>query len=80
MLSLYFRLIGARIRAQMQYKISFWLDLLGFAIVTTLEFVLIAIMLARFQTIAGWTIAEVALLYGLTAVAFGLAEMVARGF
>ena len=31
MLSLYFRLIGARVRAQMQYKVSFWLDLLGFA-------------------------------------------------
>src|SRR5205809_313314 len=61
MLSLYFRLIGARIRAQMQYKISFWLDLLGFAIVTTLEFVLIAIMLARFQPIA-WTPAKLLLM------------------
>ena len=36
MLSLYLRLIGARIRAQMQYKVSFWMDLLGFGLVTGL--------------------------------------------
>jgi ABC-2 type transport system permease protein len=80
MLSLYFRLIGARIRAQMQYKASFGINLLGFGMVTTLEFVTIAILLARFGAIGGWSIEEVALLYGLGAVALGLAEMVGRGF
>jgi ABC-2 type transport system permease protein len=80
MISLYFRLIGARIRAQMQYKVSFWLDLLGFALVTALEFTTIALLLARFGDIAGWTIQEVALLYGLTAMALSLAEMIGRGF
>ena len=80
MLSLYFRLIGARIRAQMQYKVSFWMELIGFGLVTLLEFIIIAILYARFHTIGGWSIAEVALLYGLTATSFGLAEMVSRGF
>jgi ABC-2 type transport system permease protein len=80
MLSLYFRLIGARIRAQMQYKVSFLLDLLGFALVTALEFTTIAILLASFNQIAGWTLDEIALLYGLTAMALSLAEMVGRGF
>ena len=59
MLSLYFRLIGARIRAQMQYKVSFWMDLLGFGLVTGLEFASIAILYGRFQSIGGWSIAEV---------------------
>jgi viologen exporter family transport system permease protein len=80
MLALYFRLIGARIRAQMQYKVSFGLNLLGFGMVTTLEFVTIAILLVRFGAIGGWSIEEVALLYGFTATALGLAEMVGRGF
>lgn len=80
MLSLYFRLIGARIRAQMQYRVSFWIELIGFGIVTGLEFAAVAILLGRFHTIAGWSIAEVALLYGLTSTAFGLAEMFSRGF
>src|SRR5262245_57929721 len=80
MLSLYFRLIGARIRAQMQYKVSFWLDLLGFMLVTVLEFATIAILLTRFNGVAGWSIEEVALLYGLTAMGLSLAEMAGRGF
>ena len=80
MFSLYLRLIGARIRAQMQYKVSFWLELIGFGLITALEFATIAILYARFRSIGGWGIAEVALLYGLTATSFGLAEMVGRGF
>lgn len=80
MLALYFRLIGARIRAQMQYKTSFWMELVGFGLVTGLEFGAVAILLARFNTIAGWSLAEVALLYGLSSLAFGIAEMVGRGF
>jgi ABC-2 type transport system permease protein len=80
MLSLYFKLIGARIRAQMQYKVSFWMELVGFGLVTGLEFATIVFLLGRFRSVGGWTIAEVALLYGLTSTAFGLAEMFGRGF
>jgi ABC-2 type transport system permease protein len=56
------------------------MDLLGFGLVTGLEFATIAILYGRFQSIGGWSIAEVALLYGMVAVAFGLAEMFSRGF
>lgn len=77
---LYWRLIGARVRAQMQYKASFWLELIGFGLVTGMEFAIIAILLARFETVGGWGVAEIALLYGLTSTAFSLAEMIGRGF
>jgi ABC-2 type transport system permease protein len=77
---LYWRLVGARIRSQMQYKVSFLLDMLGFGLTTLLEFATVAILITRFQGIGGWGIAEVALLYGLTEIAFSLAEMVGRGF
>ncbi len=80
MWSLYWRLVGARIRAQMQYKVSFWLDLVAFALTTVLDFAVIAILLTRFPQIGGWSITEVSLLYGLTSVAFGLNEMIGRGF
>lgn len=80
MLSLYLKLIGARVRAQMQYKVSFWMELLGFGLVTGLEFAAVAILFSL-HAIVGWSIAEVALLYGLRpSIAFGLAEMVSRGF
>jgi ABC-2 type transport system permease protein len=80
MFRLYLLLIGARVRAQMQYKVSFLLDLLGFALATGLEFVIIAVLFTRFPALGGWSGHEVALLYGMTAIAFSLSEMVARGF
>jgi ABC-2 type transport system permease protein len=79
-LSLYFRLIGSRVRSQLQYKVSFWLQLVGFGLVTAMEFAVIAILVGRFGGVGGWSVAETALLYGLTSLAFSLAEMVARGF
>ncbi|NJN18730.1 MAG: ABC transporter permease [Oscillochloris sp.] len=80
MLALYARLVGARIRAQLQYRVSFWLDLVSFMLVTSLEFAVIAILVGRFGDIGGWNFAELALLYGLTSLAFSLAEMFGRGF
>lgn len=80
MWTLYWRLIGARVRAQMQYKVSFVLEIVGFCLMTGLEFATIAIIFMRFGSIGGWSIAEVGLLYGLTTIAFSLAEMAGRGF
>jgi len=80
MIRLYFRLIGASVRSQMQYKLSFVLDMGGYLLLTGLEFAVAAILIVRFGSIAGWSVAEVALLYGLTAVSFSLSEMIMRGF
>ncbi|NTU78505.1 MAG: ABC transporter permease [Chloroflexales bacterium] len=80
MLTLYLRLIGSRVRSQLQYRVSFWLQLLSFGLVTGLEFAVIAILVGRFGGIGGWSVPETALLYGLTSLAFSGAEMVGRGF
>ncbi len=80
MFSLYLRLIGARVRSQMQYKVSFWMELIGFALVTGMEFGVVVILFARFPSIGGWSLAEVGLLYGISSMALGIAEMVGRGF
>jgi len=80
MWSLYWRLVTARIRAQMQYKASFALEIAGSALGTGIEFSIVAILFARFGTVGGWNVAEVALLYGMTSVAFSLCELAGRGF
>jgi ABC-2 type transport system permease protein len=77
---LYRRLIGARIRAQMQYRLSFLLMTLVSIVVTGSDLLAILILFNYFEELAGWRAGEVALLYGLTMVAFGLSEMVAAGF
>jgi ABC-2 type transport system permease protein len=79
-LTLYFRLIGARIRAQMQYKLSFALDMGSFALLTWVEFAATLVLLQRFGSLGGWTVPEIAMLYGFSSIAFSLAEMIGRGF
>jgi ABC-2 type transport system permease protein len=77
---LYRRLIGARIRAQMQYRVSFLLMTLVSMVVAGSDLLAILILFNYFGELAGWQAGEVALLYGLAMVAFGLSEMVAAGF
>jgi ABC-2 type transport system permease protein len=77
---LYRRLIGARIRAQMQYRASFLLMTLVSFVVTGSDLLAILILFKYFGELAGWRAGEVALLYGLTMIGFGLSEMAAAGF
>lgn len=77
---LYRRLIGARLRAQMQYRASFLLLTLVSFVVVGSDLLAILILFNYFGELAGWRAGEVALLYGLAMVAFGLSETVAAGF
>jgi ABC-2 type transport system permease protein len=77
---LYRRLIGARLRAQMQYRASFLLMTLVSFVVTGSDLLAILILFNYFGELAGWRAGEVALLYGLAMVGFGLSETVAAGF
>jgi ABC-type uncharacterized transport system permease subunit len=45
--TLYFRLIGARIRGQMQYRVSFILALASSAMATIIEFGAIVVLFGR---------------------------------
>lgn len=79
-LALYGVLVRARVRAQWQYRSSFlimtsvtFIGLLG-------ELLALVLLLHRFDSIAGWTLGEIALLYALASISFGMAEMVGAGF
>ena len=77
---LYWRYTLLSLRAQMQYRASFLLMTLGNLIVSGAEFLGITVLFARFGTLQGWSLAEVAFLYGVLNVAFALAEAASRGF
>lgn len=74
------RLIGARVRGQMQYQGSFLSQIVGNLGVTTVELVAILILFSHFGTIGGWDVEEVAFLYGLSCVSFGIAHLLGSGF
>ncbi|SBT91180.1 ABC-2 type transport system permease protein [Streptomyces sp. DI166] len=71
-----YRLIaGMWIRSTTAYRTSFALTVVGNLLITVLDFVGILLMFSQVDTLGGWTLPEVALLYGLVATAFGLADL-----
>lgn len=72
---IYGRLLGARIRADWQYRTSFVLFALGQALIALLDFAVIAVLFGQVPQLAGWTLPEVAFLYGVSSVAFALADV-----
>ena len=75
--AVYLRLVAARIRAQWQYRASFVLQLLGVFLISFLDFAAILVIFENVPQLAGWTVQEVALLYGIGGLAFALTELVA---
>lgn len=66
---------GMWIRSTMAYRASFAMTLLGNLLITGLDFLAIVLMFAQVDALGGYTLPEVALLYGLSATSFGLADL-----
>lgn len=79
-LRIYWKLLGVQIRSRMQYRVSFVTEIWGTGLIVLAEFGALALALQRFENIGGWTIGEVAFLYGLVEFAFGLMDMLFTGF
>lgn len=77
---LYLRFIGISLRAQMQYRASFFLLTIGQFLATGIEFLGVWALFARFGNLRGWELAEIALFYGIVGTGFALAEGIGRGF
>jgi ABC-2 type transport system permease protein len=79
-LRLYARYAAISLRAQLAYRATFAMKTVGHLLVTGIEFFGIWALFARFGTLGGWTLHEVALLYGTTDIAFATADAFGRGF
>lgn len=77
---LYLNLIGAHVRAQMQYKLSFVADVLSTLLGMLLEFASVWVLFAHIATLGGWSFPEVAFLYGTAELSLSLAQMLTSGF
>jgi ABC-2 type transport system permease protein len=78
-LFLYGRYLSLSLRAQLQYRASTAMLALGMLMITGIEFVGIWALFARFGNLRGWTLPEVALLYGMIDVTFALSRAFSRG-
>jgi ABC-2 type transport system permease protein len=65
-------LLAAGLKGQLQYRANFVIDVVMGLVFQGTGFAFIWVVLARFQAVAGWTIGEVAFLYGLRLTAHAL--------
>lgn len=79
-LRLYWKLLGVSFRSQMQYRASFFMLALTHFISTFSEIIGIWVLFDRFKMVKGWTLEELALIYGIMQMGFATAEATARGF
>ncbi|MFJ6987586.1 MULTISPECIES: ABC transporter permease [unclassified Streptomyces] len=64
------------VRSTTAYPLSFVMSLVSGLLLTGLDFVAILLMFSRVDALGGYALPEVALLYGLAATAFGVADLV----
>ncbi|MFI5807731.1 ABC transporter permease [Streptomyces sp. NPDC051561] len=63
------------VRSTMAYRASFVMTTLGHFAATGLDFVAVLLMFQHVETLGGFSLAEVAFLYGLSGAALGLADL-----
>ena len=78
--TLYLRFVWQSIRSQMTYRVSFAALLLSNFFATGAQFFAIWLLFQRFHEIGGWRVSEVAVLYGIVSLAFGLTDLSNVGF
>ncbi len=73
---IYLRLIGARARSQLEYRASLVLQIFASALLTLLDFVMILVLFENVPELDGWTVQQVALLYGIAGISFALTDLI----
>jgi ABC-2 type transport system permease protein len=79
-LKMYFRLLSIQIRSQMQFQTSFWFELISTGLLSGSYFLSLALIMQRFENLAGWRLGEIAFLVGLIETSFGTMDMIFSGF
>jgi ABC-2 type transport system permease protein len=74
-LGIYRRLAFARVRADWQYRGPFIGYTITQGLISVLDFVQIAVIFGRVSSLQGWSVAEVAFLYGTSSVAFHIGDV-----
>lgn len=76
---IYFVLLSAVIKSQLQYRVSFLFETLGTVLANGLEFVAFLLAFGAFGSVGGWDFWQVAFLWGLSESAFALMDLIFSG-
>lgn len=68
-------LVGSRIRSQTSYRASFAMQAVGAFMITFVDFLVILVLFTHLDAIAGWTLPQVAFLYGTSYIGIRLGDI-----
>jgi ABC-2 type transport system permease protein len=71
----YQTVIGARVRSQLVYRTSFWLDVLGSMMIAGIDFIEIYVVFHNVPTLGGLNFTEAFLVFGLATFTFALGDI-----
>ena len=71
----YWRLGMADVRSRAQYRVSFALDFVGAFGASFVDFLVVLVIFSHLPRLAGWSLAEIALLYGASGISFAMADL-----
>lgn len=78
-IALYFRLQLVHLRASVEYRGDFWIGILGATLYQLSYLIFLVVFFSHVDQIAGWTLWQVAMLFGLAGLPRGLVEMLGDG-
>jgi viologen exporter family transport system permease protein len=73
--AVYWRLVAGQLRSQLQYRLSFALDLTGTFVLSFIDFLAVLVIFHNIPRLGGWTVHEVAFLYGTSSIAFAACDL-----
>jgi len=79
-LKLLFKLLQIQILSQLQYPLTFAMKVVSSSMIMGFFFVAFALTFTRFDIFDGWTLGEVAFIWGITEFCFGVVDMIFGGF
>ncbi|HEV2072705.1 MAG TPA: ABC-2 family transporter protein [Thermomicrobiales bacterium] len=78
-LRLYFILQFVQLRAAVEYRADFWIGILGAMLQQAAGLVFISALFSQIPEVSGWTVWDIAILYGLAMIPKGLTEFFCDG-
>lgn len=79
-LRLYFKLQLMQIRSTIEYAADFWIGVIGAMMLQASGLVFITALFSQIPEIAGWSVWNIVVMYGLAMIATGLRELFCDGF
>ncbi len=73
------RIAMLRLRGQMQYRSSFFMQIVGNFLVNAVEVIVLWSLFQHFESLGGWSLAEVVFLHGLAMTMFALGDTLSNG-